>query len=199
MQAKDLDQDGVDFARALSEGEAKAVLRFESRYRRVIRHAFGRAYARWRPEVPVEADDYVQDFIGFLFDDRGRRLRSFSGRARFSSWLYTVALRYFQRALSKLARDRRSNAVLSLLPDPSPNDPQRLAEMGQEHATLRQALGQLPEGDQLFVRLFYVERLNATEVARTLGKGTSAVRMRKMRILERLRELLGDHQDEGEA
>ena len=92
MQVDEPASKDVSYARRLSDGDAATVLDFERRYRRVIRHAFGRAYSRWRPDTPVESEDYVQDFVGFLFDDQGRRLRSFSGRASFGSWLYTVAL-----------------------------------------------------------------------------------------------------------
>ena len=187
--------DGHDltFVTALSEGEHSALLEFEQRCRPLIRHAFGRAYARWRPDRPVEADDYVQDFIGFLFEDDGRRLRSFAGKSKFSSWLYTVALRYFHRAMSKVARERRSQAVLTLLPDLAQSTPEQEAERAQDANLLWSAVSRLSASDQLYVRLFFVDGLNATEVATTLGKRTSAVRMRKMRVMEKLRSfLVGD-------
>jgi RNA polymerase sigma-70 factor (ECF subfamily) len=190
MTSIPLDGHDLAFVAALFEGEHAAVLEFDRRCRPIIRHAFGRAYSRWRPERPVEADDYVQDFIGFLFEDQGRRLRSFAGKSRFTSWLYTVALRYFHRAMSKVARDRRSRAVLTLLPDPQQATPEHDAQVAQDSDALWSAVGRLSPSDQLYVRLFFVEGLNATEVAATLGKGTSAVRMKKMRVMEKLRELL---------
>ena len=61
---------------------------------------------------------------------------------------------------------------------------------------LRAVVGQLPELDRLYVRLFYVDGLNASEVARTLGKRPSAVRMHKMRLLERLRVILDEPPEE---
>lgn len=178
------------FVRALADGDGPTVIAFEQRYRRVIRHAFETALRRWRPEVPVEADDYVQDFVGFLFSDGGRRLRTFSGRSTFGAWLYTVALRYFQRALARRKGDRRSDAVLTALPDRGQRSPEHAALATLEADRLRDAVGLLNEQDRLYVRLFFVEGLNASEVARTLGKRPSAVRMRKMRILERLRGML---------
>jgi RNA polymerase sigma factor (sigma-70 family) len=168
------------------------VLAFERQYRGMVRHAMGRALRKWRPESPVEPDDYIQDFMGFLFSDGGKRLRSFAGRSSFSSWLYTVALRYFQRAFSQLAKDRRSGDVLAQLPDRAENNPERLASVAHDSAQVRAAVQRLPAPDQLYMRLFFVEGLNASEVAQTLGKGTSAVRMKKMRILESLRKMLDD-------
>lgn len=183
--------DDLDFARRLADGEADAVLGFEARYRSVVRHALGCALRRWKPEAPVEPDDQVQDFVGFLLGDGGRRLRSYKGHAAFGSWLYTVALRYFQRALARRARDRRADPlVLTRLPDTGRNNPEALAAAAEDAARVRSAVHGLSAGDQLYVRLFFVEGLNASEVARTLGKGASAVRMRKMRILEKLRKVL---------
>ena len=197
MVSKDniIDRDERGFARRLSEGEPIAVLDFEARYRPVVRHALGRAMSRWRPETPVEPEDYVQDFIGFLFDDGGRRLRSYAGRASFGSWLYTVALRYFQRSFARQVRDRRSGVVLARLPDRQGGSPESMAAAAEEARRIRKAVHQLPAADQLYVRLFFVEGLNASEVARTVGKGTSAVRMRKMRILEKLRLILDAETD----
>ncbi|MFN3198839.1 MAG: RNA polymerase sigma factor [Bradymonadia bacterium] len=186
----------IAFAHALANGEREAVVRFEAQYRRVIRHALGVAIRRWKPESPVEPEDFVQDFIGFLFTDRGRRLRSFEGRSSFGGWLYTVALRHFQRALSKLAKDRRSEVVLTRLPEREERRPDHLAAVAADAERLRAVVGQLPERDRLYVRLFYVEGLNASEVARTLGKRPSAVRMHKMRLLERLRVMLDEPPEE---
>lgn len=186
-----IEPDDLDFARRLADGEADAVLGFEARYRPVVRHALATALRRWKPEAPVEPDDVVQDFVGFLLGDGGRRLRSYKGHAAFGSWLYTVALRFFQRAMARKARDRRADpAVLTRLPDTGRNNPEALAALAEESARVRTAVQGLSGAEQLYIRLFFVEGLNATEVARTLGKGASAVRMRKMRILEKLRMAL---------
>lgn len=179
------------FARRLADGESDAVLAFEARHRPVIRHALRCALRRWSPDAPVENEDLVQDCVGFLFSDGGRRLRSFKGHAPFGSWLYTVALRYFQRQFARQRHDRRADvAVLTRLPDSGQNNPERLAANAEEAERIRAVVHRLPAADQLYIRLFFVEGLNASEVARTLGKGASAVRMRKMRILERLRRTL---------
>lgn len=132
----------------------------------------------------------MQDFVGsFLFGDGGRRLRTYQGRAAFSSWLYTVALRWFQRQLARQRSDRRG-ADQPLIVDPA-RSPEAEVIAAQASARLRAAVAELSPEDQLYVRLFFTEGLNATEVARTLGKGRSAVRMGKMRVIERLRTVLG--------
>ena len=190
MTSENPASDDLAFARALSDGEATAVLEFDSTYRPVIRHAFSKAYARWRPDQPVEADDYVQDCIGFLFDDQGRRLRTYSGRARFTTWLYTVALRYFQRQFSRLVRERRSRVQLSLVPDVDSTTPEDEVGRIESAAIVKDTVKSLPEQEQLLLKLFYVDGLNATDVALATGQSKSAVRMRKMRILDKLRVFL---------
>jgi RNA polymerase sigma factor (sigma-70 family) len=187
----DGDATELAYAAALACGEAWAVRVFEVRHRSLVGHALGVALRRWRPEAPVLAEDYVQDFVGFLHLDAGARLRSYQGRSPFGAWLYTVALRYFQRRLSRIARDRRGDAVLTSLTDGDARSAEAALESAQEAARLRAVVQGLSAEERLLVRLFYVEDLNAQEVARTLGRGASAVRMKKMRLLSRLRGLLG--------
>ncbi len=130
--------------------------------------------------------------MGFLFVDGSARLRSYQGRSPFGAWLYTVALRYFQRRLARLVGDRRSEVVLAQLPEREDRNPEhQLAAEQEAERVRRMVVAGLSADERLLVRLFYVEDLNAQEVARTLGKGASAIRMKKMRLLERLRGLLG--------
>jgi RNA polymerase sigma factor (sigma-70 family) len=185
----------LDFARRLAGCDPEALLAFENRYRPVVRHALGTATRRWRPEAACDPEDLVQDFVGFLFLDGGRRLRSYQGKASFGAWLYTVALRYFQRRMARQSKDKRADVVLTRLPDRDGRDPEFAMIAARDAERVREAVRSLAPQDRLFVRLFFVEGLNAGEVARTLGKGASSVRMRKMRLLERLRTLLHEPDD----
>ena len=55
---------------------------------------------------------------------------------------------------------------------------------------LQTALYALGPDEQLLIKLFYFDGLNATEVASMTGLNRSAVRMRKMRCLEKLKVAL---------
>lgn len=185
--------DDLAFARALSDGESTAVLEFDARYKDMLRHAFSRAQKKWTQVGGANAEDAVQDFIGFLFDDQGRRLRTYKGNARFSTWLYTVALRYFQRHLSREARRPQHSSHLHLVPDEQTGNPESLALQAEFNRRLEAAVYTLGPDEQLLIKLFYFDGLNATEVASMTGLNRSAVRMRKMRCLEKLRDaLVGD-------
>jgi RNA polymerase sigma-70 factor (sigma-E family) len=87
-------------------------------------------------------------------------------------------------------RKRRSDAevVLAELPD-RPGLP--VAPDADLHVTLMQALATLPVRDQAIVVLRHWEDHSVDTVAEILGVSTSVVKMRSMRALARLRELLG--------
>jgi RNA polymerase sigma-70 factor (ECF subfamily) len=57
---------------------------------------------------------------------------------------------------------------------------------------LHKALGQLAEADREVLVLRFLEDLSTRELAAVLGVGESAVKMRQLRALQRLRDLLGD-------
>ena len=184
--------DDLAFARALSDGESTAVLEFDARYKDMLRHAFSRAQRRWSQVGGPHMEDAVQDFIGFLFDDQGRRLRTYKGNARFSTWLYTVALRYFQRRLARESRRPHQAPNLHLVPDEHTDNPESLAIQSDFNRRLQIALHALGPDEQLLIKLFYFDGLNATEVASMTGLNRSAVRMRKMRCLEKLKMALAE-------
>jgi RNA polymerase sigma-70 factor (ECF subfamily) len=65
----------------------------------------------------------------------------------------------------------------------------------ERQALVRQALDRLPEGDREVLVLRYLEQLSTAEAAAVLEVGESAVKMRLLRALQRLRDLL--NQSEG--
>ena len=57
---------------------------------------------------------------------------------------------------------------------------------------VQQALSQLGEADREVLVLRYLEDLSTAEIAAVLELTESAVKMRQLRALQRLRDLLGD-------
>jgi RNA polymerase sigma-70 factor (ECF subfamily) len=60
------------------------------------------------------------------------------------------------------------------------------------YAKVEKLIHELPESDQEILRLRFVEQLSLKEIAAHLGITESALRMRQLRALRRLRELLGE-------
>jgi RNA polymerase sigma-70 factor (ECF subfamily) len=66
----------------------------------------------------------------------------------------------------------------------------------ERRALVRRALGRLPDRDREVLVLRYLEQLSTAEAVAVLGIGEGAVKLRLLRALQRLRELLegsGDH------
>lgn len=76
------------------------------------------------------------------------------------------------------------------------SSPSRHAIRNEEQARVRLALEQLESGDRELLILKYLEQLRTREIATVLQIGEGAVRMRHLRALERLRELLGGERED---
>ncbi|MEV4642388.1 SigE family RNA polymerase sigma factor [Actinoplanes sp. NPDC049548] len=87
-------------------------------------------------------------------------------------------------------RRRRSDAEVVLADVPDRSGPPVAAD-ADLHVTLLQALAALPVRDQAIVVLRHWEDHSVDTVAEILGVSASVVKMRSMRALARLRELLG--------
>lgn len=68
-------------------------------------------------------------------------------------------------------------------------DPEQFALTQEQYATLRQAVGALPEPQQVILRLRYSHGLGVAEIATQLSKRESAVRMALSRAIKQLRKL----------
>jgi RNA polymerase sigma-70 factor (sigma-E family) len=101
---------------------------------------------------------------------------------------------YSRRVLMNAVFDRRRRRSDSevVVADP-PDRPARQAEPTADlHVTLMRALATLPVKDQAVVVLRHWEDHSVDTVAEILGLSASAVKMRSMRALGRLREVLGE-------
>jgi len=71
-------------------------------------------------------------------------------------------------------------------------DPFRKLLRAEAHGRLHQALAKLAEQDREILVLRHLEQLSTAEAAAVLNLGESAAKMRHLRALQRLRELLGN-------
>lgn len=145
------------------------------------------------------ADDLTHEVFLALFRDDGRKLRTFAGRdgCSFAGWLKVVAVRL---TIDRLRRDAR----LVALDDDTPRmlelrrslrsdspDPEEEMQGTETAERLCRAMAQLGPKDRLFAELHLVRGRALGEVAQVLGVTMNAAYVRKSRILERLRAMLG--------
>ena len=138
------------------------------------------------------ADDLTQEV--FLRAIRG--LGSFDGRARFSTWLYRVAM---NTTHSFLARRRRSpltfHPELPDRPNPAGPCPEGAAIDGELDGAVRAALANLPPKQRAAVVLMTLEDISAAEAARIEGCSTATIYWRSYKARQQLKKCLARHME----
>lgn len=133
---------------------------------------------------PQDAEEVTQ--TAFLKAWQG--LRTFQGKAAFSTWLYRLTA----NAAVDLLRRRREPALslddpdLPPIPDQAPS-PEELSMAAERRRLLWQAIDQLPESHRLPLVLRELEELSYREIARALDleEGTVKSRLARGRLMLR--------------
>ena len=116
-----------------------------------------------------------------------RKLGSLRDPERLKPWLVAIAANEARKALER--EHRHPVTELRVASDAAAeSDPPGAIE----HVDLVNALGHLKPQDRALIALRYVADIDASELASVVGLSPSGVRSRLSRLLERLREDLGD-------
>jgi RNA polymerase sigma-70 factor (ECF subfamily) len=194
----------------VQQGDAHARRRLLDRHRPRLRRAVARRLDR-RLAARVDPSDVVQETLA----EADRRLDDYARRRPlpFYPWLRQLADERLAILYRRhVAAQRRSVRREEDLPAPLSHESvaalaERLVDRGSRPGSrlmrqeLRQrvqdALGQLSERDREVLVLRHLEQRPTAEVADRLGVSEGAVRVRVVRALARLRELLADLFEEG--
>ena len=146
-----------------------------------------------------EAEDAVQAVFLKLWEDGRRRLRSFQGRSRLSTWLVAVTRR---EALDRLRRDHRRQertveagrrAIDRLREDlrnGAPSLQEARAAAREQASGFGAAVAHLPARDRLLVRLVYEDGCSYREAAAVLQANENSIGPWLRRAQDRLRTAL---------
>ena len=150
-------------------------------------------------EQPDEREDLQQEILTQLW----RSFRSFRGEARFSTWMYRVALNTALLARRHRRRRRRSrHDPLSAVAEegvPVESATVAAAESGPDVERLRRCIRKLREFDRAVI-LLYLEQHTHEEIAELTGLSSGSVKVRIVRIKERLRQcLLSPNRERGQV
>jgi RNA polymerase sigma-70 factor (ECF subfamily) len=141
---------------------------------------------------PTEAEDLTQEAFLQLF----RKIHSFRGESRFSTWLHRLTVNI---VLMRLRKKRHPEVSLDATTEPGEEDSRPLIELGGpdlrlsgmlDHVNLSKAVEQLPDGYKAMFILHDVEGYEHNEIAEILGcsVGNSKSQLFKARV--QLRKLL---------
>lgn len=170
-----------ELVEAFREGDLSAFDTLVLRWDRKIRGAIYRI---------LGSEDEARDLCQETFLKAYRGLAGFRGEAKFSSWLYQIAVNLCRDRM----RRRRGRVLVSLDDVPEAGDPvesaQTLAERRELAGAVAAAVAALPEEQREIIVLKEYQGLTFTEIAHTLGLPPSTVKTRLYRGLDLLREQL---------
>lgn len=128
-------------------------------------------------DTPEDREDLFQEIVFQLW----KTVHSFEGRAKFSSWMYKVAL---STAMATYRKKKPTIIFTAELPDlPQPEDDH------QHRQQLFDALKQLDDADKALMAL-YLDDLSYEEIAEITGISENYVGVKLTRIRNRITQIL---------
>ena len=156
--------------------------------------AFKELFGRYAPKLErlmlreLYAREEAKDLVQQTFLQLHRARLDFDPKQRFKPWLYTIALNLKRE---HFRRRRRRPETLGDASDEraAPGDAHEALEA---HRSLSWALAQLPEESRSVIELHWFDGLSFAEVAKSLGIGAVAAKVRAHRAYQRLKKILGE-------
>jgi RNA polymerase sigma factor (sigma-70 family) len=161
-------------------------------YARGDRAAFKELFERYAEKLErlmlreLYAREEARDLVQQTFLQLHRARLDFDPEQRFKPWLYTIALNLKRE---HFRRRRRRPEVLGSAADDRAAPPGAHDAL-EAHRSLAWALAQLPEENRSVIELHWFDGLSFSEVAKCLGIGAVAAKVRAHRGYQRLRKLL---------
>ena len=140
-----------------------------------------------------DAEDIAQE----AFIRAYRALQKFQQKAKFSSWLYQIALNLCKDYLKAKARGVKSldDEQLSVLEPGTKEQAARLVLASELSEQMRETIGKLPVPYRETFVLRHLQGMEYEEVSAITGVPADTVRVRAYRARELLREALGPQVD----
>lgn len=152
----------------------------------------------------VRDPDETRSVMQETFLQAYKRLETFRGDAKLTTWLYGIGINQARAALRRMRRyhtlDERDIDRLQpsfhggMYADRYQTwSPDRLAELGERRRLVREAIDRLPDNYRMVIVLRDMEELSTAETARILEIGEGAVRVRLHRARQALRTMLDQY------
>jgi RNA polymerase sigma-70 factor, ECF subfamily len=198
-------EDTDELLRRVVSGDADARGQLLAKHRQRLRHMIEiRLDRRLRPRI--DPSDVVQDALTEaaqkLSDYARRRPLPFYPWLRRLAWERLIQIHRRHVRAKRRSVQREEPGGLQLSEDSAGDLAERLAARGsspsdrlersEQRQRVQQALGLLGAADREVLILRYLEDLSTAEIAAVLELKESAVKMRQLRALQRLRDLLDD-------
>jgi RNA polymerase sigma-70 factor (ECF subfamily) len=173
----------ADDMHALRRGDDAALDRLMVRWQVPLRRFLFR-----HTQNEADALDLAQETFVRVYRSRDR----FAHGARFSTWLFAIALNLARDAVRH--HKRRPSTPLDQAPEPShTHHPLSEADTHERAAAVRNAIAELPSDLRAAVVLFEYENMSHAEIADIVGASPKAVETRIYRARQQLRKTLSHY------
>ncbi|MCB0662376.1 MAG: sigma-70 family RNA polymerase sigma factor [Saprospiraceae bacterium] len=147
----------------------------------------GKVYAKCISILKDEvlAGDATQEIFTKIF----LNLSKFTGKSKFSTWLYSITYNY---CIDQVRKQKKGQGLFS---DEIENAPDVVEEVQDEELLtmeinrLKEVLDNLPEGDKAVLIMKYSEEMSIIEIAETFQKSESAIKMKLMRAKQKAKQV----------
>lgn len=157
--------------------------------------AFGQLYLRYINRVvrylhgKLGSQSDAEDVAAETFLSAYKSFNYFRQEKHFPAWLFTIAR---NKATDHLRKQHCTMPLDDYVEPCSDDSPEEQLDHSQELKRLGRLIYKLPEEDLELLRLRYLAELSFPEMARLLGRNTSAVKKSVYRLLKNLKSQMED-------
>jgi len=164
-----------NLARAVANGNVNALGEL---YQRHYRQVYAVCLSMMRN--PTDAEDLTQDVFVHLV----RKIGSFRGESRFSTWLHRLTVNLVLMHMRRPMRREQTNSDYDNVQPMVPRLKERVPVQIVDRIALQLAVGQLPRGCRTVFVLFAIAGYKHDEIAKLLGcsEGTSKSQLHRARV-----------------
>lgn len=138
-------------------------------------HQFGdRLYSCAFRLCGVHAD--AEDLVYRTFEQVIAKIALFDGRSEFFTWMYSILANF--RLMDLRLKSANSLVFPEVLPEPvdADSDPGEMLAVKADRATIRRAIGELPENLRLIVVSYYFNDMGVADIAQMVGAPVGTVK-----------------------
>jgi len=160
--------------------ETQNVNYFNILYDRYSRKVFGKCYSLLKSEA--KAEDAAQEiFVKVLLN-----LSKFSGRSKFSTWLYSITYNF---CIDAIRKNKKNVGVLvddiGRYGEEVEDEIEDTELMETNVLRLKEVLNKIPAGDKAILLMKYQDEFSIKEICSIIDKSESAVKMKIKRAKEK--------------
>lgn len=161
---------------------------FDQLYKRYSSKIFGKSLSLLKNEE-LAADATQDIFIKILLN-----LSKFSGKSRFSTWIYSITYNYCIDAIRKRKKDR-SILIDDIVErhDMADTEVEDKFLLEMNVSRLKLILNKIPVSDKAILLMKYQDAMSIKEIGKIVGKSESAVKMKIKRAKQKFRKIYSEN------